>query len=58
MIRVYDVQTFYGTEQKTFLSQIHAQEYHRELCERCECVDPIKMRIVTEEEFIYEDIAD
>lgn len=58
MIRVYDVQTFYGTEQKTFLSRLKAEAYHKALCSRCECVDPIQMRVITEEEFIYEDIDD
>lgn len=58
MIRVYDVQTFYGTHLKTFQNPIHAQQYWVELKKNNECMDPIMVRNVTEEEFCYEDIED
>ncbi len=59
MIPVYDVQTVYGTEQKTFQHSWNAgaykirleKEYDRDLIE-------IKKRNVTQEEFCYEDLAD
>lgn len=57
-IKVYDVQTFYGTEAKTFQNPIHAQQYWVELKKKHECVDPIITRKVTEEEFCYENLAD
>ena len=58
MIKVYDVQTFYGTKAKTFQNLRHAQEYWVKLKKEEECVDPITTRKVTEEEFCYEDIDD
>lgn len=57
-IKVYDVQTFYGTEAKTFQSLIHAQQYWVELKKKHECVDPIITRKVTEKEFVYENLED
>ena len=58
MIPVFDVQTFYGTHQKTFQRKHHAEEYRSELLLKYECVDPIHTRYLTVEEFCYEDIAD
>ena len=58
MIKVYDVQTFYGTYQKTFQNLTHAQKYWVELKKEHDCMDPIRVRKITEEEFCYENIAD
>lgn len=58
MIKVYDVQTFYGTFPKTFQNPIHAQKYWEQLKKEHECMDPIMVRNVTEEEFCYENIED
>ena len=58
MIKVYDVQTFYGTKAKTFQHIYNAEKYYRKLCEECECVDPITTRELTTEEFVYENIED
>ena len=58
-IVVYDVQTFYGTCQKTFLSAGKARDYYKRLSREYDgCVDPIHKRYVTDEEFVYEDLAD
>ena len=58
-ITVWDVQTFYGTRQKTFQRQHHAEAYARVLGRE---YDPdlveVSRREVTEEEFCYEDIDD
>lgn len=59
MIPLYDVQTFYGTRQKTFQHSWNAEayavtlekEYDRDLVE-------ISKRNVTEKEFCYENLAD
>ncbi len=59
MIPIYDVQTVYGTRQKTFQHSWNAncyaiqleKEYDRDLIEN-------KKRNVTTEEFCYEDLAD
>ena len=57
-IKVYDVQTFYGTEAKTFQSLAHAERYWQQLKNTHECVDPIITRKVTEKEFAYENLED
>lgn len=57
-IKVYDVQTFYGTEAKTFQSLAHAERYWQQLKETHECVDPIITRKVTIKEFAYQNLAD
>ena len=58
MIKVYDVQTFYGTEAKTFQSLAHAERYWQQLKKSHECVDPIITRKVTEKDFVYENLED
>lgn len=58
MIKVYHVQTFYGTHQKTFQNLLHAQQYWVKLKKENECMDPIIEEKVTEEEFVYMDIED
>lgn len=57
-IPVYDVQTFFGAYAKTFQWKHHAEEYHEKLLKENECVDPIRTRYLTQEEFIYENIDD
>lgn len=59
MIPVWDVQTFYGTRQKTFQCRYHAEQYCKKLCQTYDA-DLIEMekRLLTEEEFIYTDIDD
>ena len=59
MIPVYDVQTFYGTRQKTFQCRYHAEQYCKQLCKTYDTdLIEIKRRLLTEEEFIYTDIDD
>ena len=59
MIPVYDVQTFYGTRQKTFQCRYHAEQYCKKLCQTYDAdLIEIKRRLLTEEEFIYTDIDD
>lgn len=59
MIPVYDVQTFYGTHQKTFQRSYNAEKYFNQLAKE---YDPdlieVYKRNVTEEEFCYENIED
>lgn len=59
MIPVYDVQTFYGTHQKTFQNRRHAEDYVRKLAEEID-LDLIEMhrREVTVEEFNLTDLED
>ena len=59
MIPVWDVQTFYGTHQKTFQCLHHAEAYYRKLCQSYDS-DLIEMekRLLTQDEFILELIDD
>ncbi len=58
MIKVYCVQTFYGTRQKTFQHRYNAEMYYAKLCKECECVDPIYTLNLTTEEFNETDLDD
>lgn len=59
-IPVWDVQTFYGTEQKTFQKQYHAEAYKGRLIMRGYDPDLIEMhkRNLTTEEFNMTDLED
>lgn len=59
MYKVYDVQTFYGSFQKTFQSRYHAEEYFNRLA-RSYDKDLIELieRTVTVEEFCLENLED
>ena len=58
MIKVYDVQTFYGTKQKTFQHRYNAEEYYNKLCCEYDCTIEMSTRMLTTEEFVYENIED
>lgn len=57
-MKVYCVQTFYGTKEKIFQHRHNAEKYHKQLCKTCECVDSIYTLDVSQEEFCYMDIED
>lgn len=59
MIPVWDVQTFYGTRQKTFQVRHHAEQYCKKLCQTYDAdLIEMKKRLLTQEEFIYENLDD
>ena len=59
MITVYDVQTFYGTRQKTFQHLYNAKNYYYQLTKEYDSnLIEVSKRNITEEEFCYEDIDD
>lgn len=59
MYTVYDVQTFYGTRQKTFQNRWNAEQYCRKLCQTYDTdLIEMKKRLLTQEEFIYTDLDD
>ena len=58
MIKVYDVQTIYGTRQKTFQRRHHAEKYFRQLSEEYPDLVEFYERNLTIEEFCYENLDD
>ena len=58
-MKVYDVQTVYGTREKTFINSIHAIDYYKQLSRDYD-PDLIEFNTlhISENDFIYMDFDD
>lgn len=59
-MKVYDVQTVYGTREKTFINYIHAIDYYKQLSRDFDGPDLIEFNTlhISENDFIYMDFDD